>query len=35
MSENYLPLGKWFAKPDSSVATDGRYELLYMSVLDC
>ena len=24
MSEHYLPLGKWFAKPDSSVATDGR-----------
>ena len=24
LSENFLPLGKWFARPDSSVATDGR-----------
>ncbi|CAI8023038.1 Mediator of RNA polymerase II transcription subunit 13-like [Geodia barretti] len=23
LSENFLPLGKWFARPDSSVATDG------------
>ena len=25
MVENFLPLGKWFARPDSSVALDGRY----------
>ena len=24
LSEHFLPLGKWFARPDSSVATDGR-----------
>jgi mediator of RNA polymerase II transcription subunit 13 len=23
LNENFLPLGKWFARPDSSVATDG------------
>eukprot|EP00731_Ephydatia_muelleri_P022484 Em0015g67a len=23
LSENFLPLGKWFARPDSSVSTDG------------
>ena len=32
MSEHYLPLGKWFAKPDSSVATDGRYAQRICSV---
>ena len=24
ITENFLPLGKWFVRPDSSVATDGR-----------
>jgi hypothetical protein len=31
LSENFLPLGKWFARPDSSVATDGRSAHLPLS----
>ena len=33
LNENFLPLGKWFARPDSSVATDGRYMRSYGAII--
>ena len=26
LTENFLPLGKWFARPDPSMGSDGRYD---------
>lgn len=30
LSENFLPLGKWFARPDSSVSTDGNSKGVFL-----
>ena len=32
LSENFLPLGKWFVQPDASVTTDGRCVLIELDI---
>ena len=33
LTENFLPLGKWFARSDPSMGSDGRYMRMYSCLM--